>query len=54
MTEDFFKTTEELNSEVSSLEAVRDEELATIKNLNTQRIFLGLGILVAVVLAISK
>jgi len=54
MTEDFFRVTGELNSEVTSLKAAKDEDMATIKKLETQRIFLGIGVLVLAVLAISK
>ncbi len=53
MTEDFFRVTGELNSEVTSLKAAKDEDIATIKKLKTQRILLGIGVLVVAALAIS-
>jgi len=54
MTEDFFRATGELNSEVTSLKAAKDEDIASIKKLKTQRILLGVGVLVIAALAISK
>ena len=62
MTENFFRVTGELNSEVTSLKAAKDEDMATIKKLKTQRILLSLktqrillsiGVLMVAVLATS-
>ena len=56
MTEDFFRVTGEINSEVTSLKAAKDEDMATIEKLKIQRqgMFLGIGVLVIAVLAMSK
>jgi len=53
ITDNFFKVTGKLNEEVNSLKVTRDKQAATIRKLKGQRTLLGIGVLIAAVVAVS-